>query len=223
MGNCSHWMEQLTVGCKLMAIKFISYIKHFFKIRNGIYALIFGGLLSITLTACTNENSTTIKITPPDDMYSINITNMSLNEIYDEVCIILSDTLGDHILTRVEGVLEAKDDQIRYDSLVFYFERDVAGNFEGGGISVLTISFDSTKGENTINIDNFIGPSKAYMSSSVPLLTDDNTFVLVEEEFHAQSFDKPMRFKVWRTITNMEEEQRKPDIRFYDIGQDENT
>ena len=39
----------------------------------------------------------------------------------------------------------------------------------------------------------------------------------------AQSFDKPMRFKVWRTITNMEEEQRKPDIRFYDIGQDENT
>lgn len=206
-----------------MAIKFISYIKHFFKIRNGIYALIFGGLLAITLTACTNENSTTIKITPPDDMYSINITNMSLNEIYDEVCIILSDTLGDHILTRVEGVLEAKDDQIRYDSLVFYFERDVAGNFEGGGISVLTISFDSTKGENTINIDNFIGPSKAYMSSSVPLLTDDNTFVLVEEEFHAQSFDKPMRFKVWRTITNMEEEQRKPDIRFYDIGQDENT
>ena len=62
------------------------------------------------------------------------------------------------------------------------------------------------------------------MSSSVPLLTDDNTFVLVEEEFQAKSFDKPMRFKVWRTITNLEEKQGKgmPDVRFYDVVQDGN-
>lgn len=209
---------------KLIAIKFISCTKRFFKVHEWIFALFVGGLLVIALTACTDENSTTINITPPDDMYAVNITNMSLNEIYDEVCAILGDTIGDHVLTKVEGVFEEEDDHITYDSLVLYFERDEEGNYEGGGISVLTISFDSSEGENTIKINNFIGPSKAYMSSSVPLLTDDNTFVLVEEEFQAKSFDKSMRFKVWRTITNLEEKQGKgmPDVRFYDVVQDGN-
>ena len=54
--------------------------------------------------------------------------DMSLNEIYDEVCAILGDTIGDHILTKVEGVFEAEDDHLTYDSLVLYFERDEEGN-----------------------------------------------------------------------------------------------
>ena len=151
----------------------------------------------LTLTSCADESSTRTEITPPEEMYSICITDMSLHEIYDEVCAILGDTIGDHRLTRVEGSFETKDGQICYDSLEFYFERSVEGNSEGGRISVLSITFDQAEGTDAVRIMNFIGPSKASWGTGVALFTDDNTFELVEEEFLAQSFDKPMGFEVW--------------------------
>lgn len=207
-----------------MAIKFISCTKRFFKVHEWISALFVGGLLVIALTACTDESSTRTEITPPEEMYSICITDMSLHEIYDEVCAILGDTIGDHGLTRVEGIFETKDGQICYDSLELYFERSVGGNSEGGRISVLSITFDQTEGTDAVRIINFIGPSKAFWGTGIALFTDDNTFELVEEEFLAQSFDKPMGFEVWRSMTNLSENQGKgkPDIWIYDVVQDGN-